>query len=254
MPLTMNDRQHVVDHLHELADPSSSSLIAFLAEREEAALDEVGAMPGIDQVRAALLRAWTRTGHGRLDEAVAHAVAALDSYEAQVAEGSPVLLQRRHPAWVGLAALEAGLPLERATTLASIGFRSVAGPHGDGDVLWAMAEAAEDAGWSDRHAQLLEAAQQAEFLDAAPQAQVRLLWALHRIEQDPAAAGELQRVFDDTEAPDPTRVHAAWVLAIRAQEAGEAATARQHLMGALALVDDDQEPDIAQRIREALAN
>lgn len=253
MPLTMNDRQHVVDHLHELSDTPSEALLAFLAEREEAVLDEAGAMPGIDQVRAAILRAWGRTGHDHVDQAVANAVAALDSYESQVAEGSPVLLQRRHPAWVGLAALEAGLPVERAVSLASIGFESVAGPHGEGDVLWAMAEAAEDAGWSDRHAQLLEAAHQAAFIDAAPRAQVQLLWALHRIEQAPEAVGELQALFDDSEAPDPTRVHAAWVLAMKAREANDQAAARQHLLGALALVDEEEEPSVAQRIREALA-
>ncbi len=254
MPLTMNDRQHMVDHLHDLAGPPAPSLLAFLSEREEAALDEVGAIPGIDQVRAAILRAWRRSGHDRLDEAMTHASAALNSYEAQVAEGSPVLLQRRHPAWVGLACMEAGMPIERATELASVGFRSVAGPHGDGDVLWAMAEAADDAGWADRHEELLEAAQQADFLDTAPQAQVRLLWALHRIERDPAAVRELQGLFDDTEAPDPTRVHAGWALAVRARESGEPGAARQHLMGALALVDEEQEPDVAQRLREALAN
>ncbi len=253
MPLTMSDRQHVVDHLHELADTPSEALLAFLAEREEAVLDEAGALPGIDQVRAAILRAWRRAGHPHLDQAVANAAAALDGYESQVAEGSPVLLQRRHPAWVGLTALEAGLPIERAVALASVGFESVAGPHGDGDVLWAMAEAAEDAGWSDRHADLLEAAQQADFIDAAPRAQVRLLWALHRIEDAPEAEQELQALFDDGDAPDPTRVHAGWVLAMRAREANDQAAARQHLLGALALVDEEEEPAVAQRIREALA-
>jgi hypothetical protein len=252
LPLTMSDRQHVVDHLHELADAPSAELLAFLAEREEAVLDEAGALPGIDQVRAAILRAWTRAEHPRLDQAVANAIGALDAYESELAEGSPVLLQRRHPAWVGLAGLEAGLPLDRAVAYASTGFRSVAGPHAEGDVLWAMAEAAEDAGWSDRHALLLEAAQAADFLDPAPQAQVRLLWALHRIEDDPAAAGELDALFHDVEAPDATRVHAAWILAVRAREGNDAASARQHLIGALALVDEEEEPEVAQRIREAL--
>lgn len=255
MTWTMADRQAFVELLPSLAPGSPArEALAFVSERESVVLREAGAIPGVDQVRAGLLRA-LRLGESSLFQPAAEAAeAALVAFAEQVRDAPPTLLQRRHPAWVGLASLEAGAPLEEAVRRARLGFETVAGPQGDGDVLWAMAEAAEDVGWSDHHRALLAQAAEADFLDPAPQSQVRLLWALDRLESEPEGAErDLAALTRDVEAPDPVRVHAAWVLSVGARERGERAESQRLLLAALALVDAERDPEVATRLREALA-
>jgi hypothetical protein len=253
MTWTMDDRHAFVELLPELGSSADSDeILEFLKARQEAIVSEAGAVPGIDQVRAGILRALRLANHALLPEAITAARAALAVFPEQIIGAAPALMQRRHPAWVGLCALEAGLSPDIALAYAKAGFEAFAGPQGDGDVFWAMAEAAEDVGWNQRHFELLDLARSAPFLDDEPRAQVVLLWALHAVDTDPTAVGDLILLADDAEAPDRVRIHANWVLAMRAQEAGRAADARMHLVAALALVDADNEPDVAEKLRAAL--
>lgn len=250
MALTQDDRIAFADLMDEL---SSEATARFLEARAAALVDEAGARPGVDQVRAGLLRALQLHGRPELLPAQEAARHALAHFAEDVASAPPTLLQRRHPAWVGLCALELGMPIDEALALARVGFESIAGPQGVGDLLWAMAEAADEVSWKDRQRELLAAAVQAPFLHDHQRDQVRLLWALERIEDEPEAATELGVIADDVEADDRTRVHALWVLAALCRQRDDAAAARERLLAALALVDEQGEPEVAQRLREALA-
>jgi len=252
MTWTAADR-HTFADLIARQDEQPHDVLEFLAERRAAVVDEAGADPGIDQVRAGILRALREAGDPMYGPCREAAIPVLRAFPQQVQGASPALLQRRHPAWVGLAALEAGMELDDALALARVGFETFAGPQGEGDVLWALAEAAEDVGWAARHEALLRAAVNAEFLDRSQHDQVRLLWALHRIDvPDAPAHDELEALADEVDADVRSRIHALWVLAARYRDADDAASSRRALLAALALVDKDEEPETAARLRQAL--
>ena len=258
MTWTTADRHAFADLLVHL-DAAPERVLAFLDDRRAALAAEAGADPGVDQVRAGLLRALADADDPDFSVCAEAAIVALRTYPEQIVDASPALLQRRHPAWVGLAAREAGLELAEAIELARAGFQAFAGPQGTGDVLWAMAEAAEDVDWAKHHAELLEAAVASDFLDPGQHDQVRLLWSLHRLENGDAAAqadaeAQLHALADDVDGEERTRIHALWVLAARARQRSDDAAARQALLAALALVDEDEEPDTAQRLRQALSD
>jgi len=256
MTWTQSDRQTFADLLPR-HDEAPEEVMAFLEARRSVLTAEVGADPGVDQVRAGILRALREAGDADLEVCIAAALPVLRAFPEQVKAASPALLQRRHPSWVGLAALEAGLSIADAAELAAAGFRAFTGPQGIGDVLWAMAEAADDVSWSLRHSELLAAAVRADFVDRSQHDQVRLLWALDRLEHGDDVArsdaeAELVSLADDVEADERTRIHGLWVLAARRRLAADEATARRYLLAALALVDEAEEPDTAERIRQAL--
>jgi hypothetical protein len=250
MAFTQDDRITFADLMDEL---SSEATAHFLDAHSDQLVAEAGARPGVDQVRAGLLRALSLHDRPELPEAQQAARHALTHFADDVAGAPPTLLQRRHPAWVGLCALELGLSRDEALSLARVGFESIAGPQGDGDLLWAMAEAADEVDWSTRQHELLEAALTAEFQHRTQHDQVRLLWALQRVESHPEAADELAALGADVDADDRARVHALWVVAALHRRNDAEPRARDALLAALALVDEDDEPEIAQRIREALA-
>ncbi len=255
MPWTMADRHSFVDLMSSLeTEGSRSRAVDFTRERSSTLLDEVSALPGVDQVRAGLLRAMKLADDPRWSEAASAAKSAIEAYVREAPTASPTLLQRRHPAWVGLAALESGLELDVAIASARAGFEAYAGKQDDGDVLWAMAEAADDVGWATRHAELLNIAVNAPFTDTDHRDQVRLLLALELAERDAdAALAPLTAIAADEEASERARVHASWVAAALYRRAADTVSAERLLRSALELIDRDAEPDIAERLELAIA-
>ncbi len=224
-------------HLAAEADPAP--VVRFAEERRAEVLEAYGADPGDDHLRAVLLRAAPLLLSGdELQAALEGARRVLLAYPAAVAEGDVLVTVERHPGWVGLAALELGaasaemLPggLAEALTLARAGFTVLAGPDpaGEGEVLWAMAELAEEAGWPDRAGSLLQASTEADFSDPAQRERVRLLRAQQLAEQGGTdqAVEMLEDVVGSDDTDDEERVHALLVLADLRESAGDLDRAR----------------------------
>lgn len=239
-------------------------LMAFIRDRWVASLGELAAAPGFDQGRAGLIRAlWPLREDADVAAALEEAAQVVRDYpRAVAAEGQPLVLTR-HPAWVGLCAVElvggpAGVDeelIDAAVGLAQAGFAAVAGSGelAAGEVLWAMAEQAEEAGWLDRAEALLARAAEAPFANAEHAVQVRFLHAIHLVEaEDPSAEERLAAVSADPDADGRTRTHAAWILAGLRDAAGDTPGARRWLHAALDGVDAEDEPDVAARIADRL--
>lgn len=200
----------------------------FLTANREALLNAAVEQPGVDSVRAAVLRHLDELANGDdRDRVLQEAAAALRSYPDAVASGDPLQLMARHPAWVGLSHLElvrrlegdGDAALEVALQHARLGFSAAAqGPVQDGETLWAMAETAEEAGWDDHVRSLLEAAMQATFAEDIARDQVALLLATTVAPEEPERVPELVGPVVDGEGPVEVRVQAAFVAA-RAAEA-----------------------------------
>ena len=264
MPLTPDDRAAFLQLLPELGpDQPRENVHAFLRERWRESLDEVGADPGFDQVRAGLLRVLSDVLEpDELAERRAGASAVLDAYPEQVRAGDASVLLTRHPAWVGLSVLElAGEEgwreggLERAVALATAGFRSLSASDevARGEVLWAMAEQAEEAGWTDRARFLLDEACRAPFARPEHRAQARLVYGIQCLQDGRLEGRELlEEVAGDGDAESRTRVHARWVLASLAREHGDPGGAKRWLHRALDEVDLEDDPGVAERLQDAL--
>lgn len=257
-------RTHFVGLMGALGpDCDISGVLGFARGREEECLGELACDPGIDQVRAGMVRLlpFLVEGDQERQKWLSATAQVLDAFPAQVAsEGAPLLL-RRHPAWVGLCSLEVSAfeeldihaALRRAVDLAAVGFRALDRVDvGDGEVLWAMAEQAEDTGWTDRSRQLLALAVDADFADSANQQQVRFLAALRDLDNRGRDLSALTDVANHPASPERTRVHALWVLGQIAAENGDTKTARGHFERALTFVDHDADSEVTERIQGAL--
>lgn len=259
MPLTTEERAAFLELFPTLhAGGATPSTLAWVEERREAVLEELGSIPGFDTTRAAVLRMLPAlVAVDDLGPALAAADAALDTYPAAVAEGDPMVLLARHPAWVGLAAWQIHRmrpgSVDRVADLAAAGFAATGSAVGRGEVLWALSDTAEETGWNDDAAALLALAAEGPFAVADTEWEIALLLALAAAEADaPDATARLERVAGADEAPDRARTHARWVLGVRAQDAGDDAGFRRWMEEALAAVDPETEPDVAERIRAAL--
>src|SRR5690606_22379939 len=168
-----------------------------------------------------------------------------------------------HPAWVGLASLELSAAtgplgaraIDRAVALASAGFQASArGAVGRGEVLWALAEQADEAAWHDRSRLLLREALRAPFDDPTHLPRVRLLRGLRLAEdgEEDEAARVLDQVAADDAADARAQVHALWVLSALHRRRGEPARAADRLREALERVEDDEDEAVVERLREAL--
>jgi hypothetical protein len=241
-------------------------VLALVRDRWVACLAEVQADPGFDKARAGLIRVFRTelVADPEVRDALRGAARVVRSFPEEVVHGDATLLLARHPAWVGLCALElakwdrslARNPLEWAITLALAGFSVLTGKAdaGRGEILWALAEEAESVGWFGTGRQLLEVAADAPFADPDHAVQVRLLLALRRLENgEPDAADLLEEVARSPVADARTVTHARHVLAeLRARE-GDAGGARYWFEQALASVDPDEDPAIAERLQAELA-
>lgn len=262
MPFDPQERATFVALMHHLGPGADRDpVIGFVRDHWAQSLDEIGARPGWDQVRAGLLRlAPELLDPPPLEEVRQAARAALDAYPEDAASADPALLLARHPAWVGLSQLELEPDrprIDRAVQLASAGFQATSRQAiGRGEILWAMAEQAEEAGWHDRARQLLRAAQAGPFHDPDHAARVKLLLGLRLVEDGEVDDGSetLTEVAADALAEGRARVHALWVLAALQRKARRIGEAQELLERALCLLDQDDEPEIVEQIRATLAD
>jgi hypothetical protein len=237
---------------------------AFLQTHREVLLAAVGEVPGVDSVRAAVVRLLPRlvTEPLALEGHLQAAARALRAYPDAVTAGDPLALMARHPAWVGLAHLEVaealgGDPSDAfavAVEHARLGFSAAAGGAvQDGEVLWAMAETAEEAGWRDRAEQLLSRAVDAPFADPVSRCQVLLLAGQSVASSDPERASGYLTTVLDADVPHPLQVQAAFVLAHIAESDGDFSASVHWLQDALGRVDPEDDPRVAATLRERIA-
>lgn len=241
----------------------ATALLAFLRDRGQDALDELGAVPGHDGARAVVLRALPALGLTDVERAdgVARARVALEAFEGATLDRQEAL--RRHPSWVVLAAREwaersdaddaddvvAGVWAEAGAALSHL---SPGEPCGPGEVAWAVAETADEVGWSDHADVLFEAAAAAAHADPENLGRVLLIRILRRLERDDLDVGrDLAALLRHDALDDRTRVHAHWLSALHAHEQGRNADAFLHLDAALEQVDPDEDPEMMARLLDA---
>ncbi len=144
----------------------------------------------------------------------------------------------------------------RAAQVARVGFLAADLPNEPsvGQIGWAIADQASEAGWSDRAGELWSWALTQDFTDPSHPSQVRLVLAFHHIETEGSGAEALlDHVVLDPNAPATVRNHARWVRAALHREAGETAAARSLLEQAVTESEEEgEEPAITEQIRAAL--
>ncbi|MFK7929610.1 MAG: hypothetical protein AB8H79_15550 [Myxococcota bacterium] len=259
MSLSPDLRQEFQALLPALGDDSDpSSATRFAAVHRESLLEELVATPGVEKIRAGVLRLLVDL----VPEASERAAWLSKAGSALMVPPSPHPVDRlaRHPAWIGLATLELadqqvdweGDPVDRALQLAARGFQVVGdlGDFGDGEVLWALAEEAEQVRWSSRAHELLERAVTATFISEERQAEVELLTGMRRHGRGEDGTDLLERAAGRDGANDRTRTHAAWILA-HSQSDPEAQL--RWLTRASEWVDREEDPGVAAQIDEALS-
>lgn len=259
MPLSPSDRATFQDLMSALGDDADPRpMLGFARAHRDHLLEELVALPGVSRVRAGVLRLLPEL----VPDAETRADLARQAGSAILAPVGPGPMERlaRHPAWVGLAVLELaelrddweGDPVDRASEIAGRAFAAAGTPEtvGKGEVLWALAEEAEEAGWLTRAHALLERAAKADFADDARRAQVLLLVAIRRLARDEDALELLSDAAETEAAEGRTRTHAAWILAHTHPDVEAAA---RWLGRAAEWVDRDDDPDVARRIDAALA-
>ncbi len=260
MSLSQEDLLAFTQQLRDLGpDQDRSAVIAWARTRTRELLAAVQLLETPDAVRAGILRILPELVPDPAQQVPVLRGAGQALFDSS---HSDLLATTRDPAWVGLAVLELAErvpefeadPLQRAVAMARRGFVTTPDlPAGPGEVLWAMAERADHVGWEDRADPLFEAALAAPFESLENAAQVRLLVALRRLEhQEPGAEDLLRQVVGFEESPRQSRVHAGWILGLRAQERGDLAEARARLEACLVDVDPDLDGDAAVRITKAL--
>jgi hypothetical protein len=261
--LSAHDRAELIALLPHLELPEAgsevdASIVSFIRDHYHEMLDEAGAIPGVDQARAGVIRMLRRGLFGHdAGPAIAAAREALLVYPVQIAEDTPAILVGRHPAWVGLCAVELDEGrIDEAVALAAAGFRALPSrlPAGRGEILWAMAEEAEGAEWNERARSLLEAAVREEFEDRENAWRVRLVLAGRYMADDEGdlAVPLLDEVADESEAEEATRVQALWMLGQLRRENDDEPAARAALQRAFDLAESIGDDDVAERIRGAM--
>jgi len=236
----------------------------FLEQNRDVLLSALGQVPGVDSVRAVVVWLLPRLVTEPLQfEAYLQAAArALASYPESVAAGDPVALMARHPAWVGLAHLEVSQALggdpEDALAVAiqhaRLGFSAASGEDAsEGEVLWAMAETADEAGWAERSLQLLSRASSADFADPSARAKVQLLHGQQILFASPEDAASLLESVVQAEVSHDLRVQAAYLLGHLAGLQSRTDDAVSWLERALSLVEVDDDPSVSERLSAELA-
>jgi hypothetical protein len=234
-----------------------SAWVAWCAARLEATRQEIGRVPGDERVRAGLLRLLSALPMAPSEAARwrADARAALATWQAT---DHPSAWVARPPAWLGLATWEMadgegasedeGLGLgirAAATAFASMPDRPAAA---DGEVAWAMAEVASEAGWSDRAGPLWERALVGPFSDPGYAAQVAWLVAAEVADAD---RGRARALLDEAagidEAEDATLLGVLLFAAELALRDDDRAGARARLAIAAELLEDAGDEDDAAR-------
>ena len=265
MPFSVEDRLQFVKWMTDLGpDCDRSRVLHFVEARREEALSELSDQPGYEQIRAGLLRllpdlvpdASQRDGMLR---GIGEAITAPVQNNARDMHGVFV----RHPAWVGLSVLEfcdlSGRDdggLDWAVELAGQAFLIQGGSHGvgRGEVLWAMAEQAEEVGWFERTATLLSEARKGPFDVSEHEEQVKLLLAMRFLEQN-SSEGEalLDSILESEDADEQTFVHAVWVKAHILRERNDTALAMKWLAKGLEALEGSDSSGVELRLQALLS-
>lgn len=256
-------RKAVLDARGALAPGADAApMIALYRANVDAFHDALGEVPGVDAVRATILRLLPAVLADAADQAplleVADAalVAFVEGDDAARGPGGVA----RHPAWLGLTVLELaerrGEPAEealrRALELARAGFAHAApgATPEAGELLWALAEAAGEVGWSDRADPLLDAAAVAPFSDPDNRGRVRLLLVFRALDAgaDQDAADRIDALLAEGPWDHETQVQAWYIGAQLDRARGDVARALARLDQALEAVDADEEPEVHARL------
>ena len=124
---------------------------------------------------------------------------------------------------------------------------------GRGEVLWAMAEQAEEVGWFDRVSFLLNEAQKGPFQMPEHQWQVTLLVALRALDRDQKRGEALiDSLLQTDEADEQTFVHAVWIKAHLLTDRGLKDEAGSWIKRALDTLDEDAPVQVQQKLRDFL--
>ena len=265
MSLSTEDRLRFVQWMSDLGpDCDRTRILGLVNSQRDQAIEELLENPGMEQIRAGLLRL--------LPNFVAD-----EKERAQVlADVGPILTNgtnsddqqapsglSRHPAWIGLSIMEYSDLMERedggldwAVEYAGQGFNFQGGHHGvgRGEILWAMAEQAEEVGWLTRTWQLLEAALQSPFAHEEHKEQVALLVALRLMEVQPER-GEvvLDGILSSEHADEQTYIHASWVKAHILKERDDTMAAHACIRSALDALDETDTAQVRARLTSFLA-
>lgn len=258
MSFSTEDRLEFMKRMPDLGpDCDRTAILRFIESRREEALAELVANPGFEQVRAGLLRLLVDLLPSDVERAeILPKIGAVITSPVS-AESAADGVFSRHPAWVGLSVLEycdlVGRDegaLDWAGELACLAFMASGNLNsvGRGEVLWAMAEQAEEIGWFERTSALLEAAVVSDFAEAHHRQQVALIVAMRSIEQKEAL---LDSVLASEDVDTQTFVHAAWIKAHLLLERDEHDKARKWLGEALEELAGESK-SIANRIQTVL--
>lgn len=256
--LTTDERTELMALMPTLeSGASQGAFTAWVGQRLDACLAELLEAGGHEAARAALLRGlelWLTdpSEQARVIEAVTADLAAYPAWVAQ-ADGSDHL--RRHPTWVAIAGLELHRrkgdadPVEAALALCETGFARLPGAFARGELLWALAEKYEECGWTAQADRLWTLAVEAPFADDEHRWQVRFLRGVSLVERDDREGERwLAEVAESEDAAEQTRVHADWILAVRAREQGATDRAIARLDHALTLLDPVDDVDVRDKV------
>lgn len=233
MSLSTEDRVAFIQMMPDLGpDCERSRLLHFLQTRKVEAIEELRSLPGFEQVRAGLLRVLPELlPEKQAREEMLRKVGPVIATAVEPSAKGPDGVFSRHPAWVGLSILEYCEQAERAdggldwaVELAARAFLVQGGAHGvgRGEVLWAMAEQAEDVGWLERTSTLLNEAIQGPFAESHHRDQVAILLAMRKLDSGPGDGEELlDSILESSDADYQTFVHAVWIKAHLLKERGE---------------------------------
>lgn len=264
MPFSSEERLQFMKWMTDLGpDCDRSQVLRWVTANTKTTLEELVATPGHEQVRTGILRLMAdfvtdRKERDRILPAVGKAITMPVSADAKQSEG----MFTRHPAWIGLSVMEfcdltqrEDGGLDWAVELAGQAFVIQGGSLdvGRGEVLWAMAEQAEEVGWFDRVNFLLKEARKGPFQLPEHEWQVTLLVAMRKLEREESAGESLiDSLLEAEEADEQTFVHAVWIKAHLLRERGLEKEAKSWIQRALEALDDEASVQVKQRLHSFL--
>ncbi len=259
MGLDENQRQTVVDLLHVLGpEQDAGPLMSFFHSHKDECIAELTVPESPDVVRAALIRLLPAV----VEEPERAELLGQVKTLLQTLEGEAVNPMLRHPAWLGLCWLETLSQLDdpraeqQSVESALQAFHRIAPTEevAEGEAAWAMAEVAEEAGWTDWVDSLMGMAVQAPFASEENLGKVRLIQLLRMIEAEhPDALEAAGEVIDMDVLDTPSRIHALWVGALLAAQIQDVERALEWLQQAEALAIELGDGEIVDKVRQMIA-
>ena len=266
MSLSTDERTEFIQLMSDLGpDCDRTRILRFVADRREQLLNELVVVPGVEQIRAGILRLMPELEVNTSDLAnlLGEVRKAIETpYVAPEKHVGPGSLSR-HPAWIGLSCLELcqleekdeGVALEEAVNLSSAAFAAQGelDSVGLGEVLWAMSEEAESVHWLVTSRRLLFLANDGPFKQLDHRHQVTLLSGMYAAERDPLEAEKLLSTLFDQKVAAETQVHARWVVAHLRLDQGDTDGACSCIEKALLLSQEEENPEVTRKLMAFLS-